>query len=105
MTSPHREEEIRRREREIQAREHALRLRELEAELNEPPLHHPIRHRPSGQPLQRWGRQLKAVVTFLAIVVGVAVALRVAAWLARLLVVGAIAWVVYKMFFEDDRRR
>jgi hypothetical protein len=101
----HNPEELRRREQELQEREHAIRLRELEAEINQPPLQHPIRHRAARQSLLQWRGKMTKVATFLAIVVAVIVALRVAAWLARVVIVGAIAWVVFKIFFEDDRGR
>lgn len=110
MNSPNRkEEDLQRREKELQEREHALRLRELEAELyqqspaNELPISPTRKHRePEGKLNQRF-RQVVTVAKFLGIVIAVVVAVRIATWLATAVMVGGIAWVAYKLFFEKDR--
>jgi Flp pilus assembly protein TadB len=108
MTSPgNRDEEIRRREKEIEERERALRLRELEAEINrpQPPLYETTKHQPSESSFQQWKRKLIRVGSFLGIVVGVVVAVRVASTLATVVMVGAIAFVIYKIFLDDRSKK
>ncbi|HEY9638756.1 MAG TPA: hypothetical protein V6D14_35560 [Coleofasciculaceae cyanobacterium] len=98
------EKELRRREQELQAREHAIRLRELESEINQPLVHQTVKHREPESSLKRWYRQLVNVGKFVGIVVAVVVGIKVATWLATVIIVGGIAWVAYKLFFEGDRR-
>ncbi|UBF28424.1 hypothetical protein K9N68_11440 [Kovacikia minuta CCNUW1] len=101
------DEELRRRENELQAREHALRLRELEAEIyqqassQEPPIAPTTKHQASENTLKQRYRQALNVAKFLGIVVAVVVAVKIATWLATAIVVGGIAWVAYKIFFES----
>jgi Flp pilus assembly protein TadB len=106
MTSQNdKDNELRRRERELQERERAIRLRELEAEINQPPLYQNQKHQPpESSRKQRFGKLVK-VGKFLALVVAVVVALRIAITLAYVIMVGAIAWVAYKIFFQGDRSR
>lgn len=111
MDSPNRrEEELHRREKELQEREHALRLRELEAELDqqaqrgEPPISPTTKHHKTNGALQQRFQQAITVAKFLGIVVAVVVAMRIAAWLATAVMVGAIAWVGYKLLFEKRDR-
>jgi Flp pilus assembly protein TadB len=97
--------ELQRREQELQAREQEIRLRELEAEINQPALYQTVKHRDSkGSLKQRFG-QLVTIGKFLAIVVAVVVGIKIGTWLASLIIVGSVAWVVYKLFFEGDRSR
>lgn len=104
--TPHnnRDEDLRRREQELQAREHAIRLRELEAEINQPQLHVTRKHQEPPRPLQRRFKSILNVAAFLGIVVVVAVAVRIATWLATVAMVGAIAWIAYKIFLAGDRK-
>ncbi|MDP8964247.1 MAG: hypothetical protein M3O33_09745 [Cyanobacteriota bacterium] len=97
------ENELRRRERELQAREQAIRLRELDAEINQPPLLQTAKHREPNSSLKPWYGKLVNVGKFLAVVVTVVIAIRVATWLATVIMVGAVAWVAYKIFLESDR--
>lgn len=103
-----REEELRRREKELQDREMAIRLRELEDELRQPPLYSTVKHstasrqKPQSSIQPGYGGLVK-VGKFLALVVGVVVAMRIAVWLATVIMVGGIAWVAYKLFLEGDR--
>jgi ferric-dicitrate binding protein FerR (iron transport regulator) len=99
------ENELQRKERELQERENALRLRELEAEINQPPLYETAKHQePEGSVKRRFG-QLVNVAKFLAIVVAVVVTIKVGLTLAYVLMIGAIAWVAYKIFLESDRSK
>lgn len=99
------ENELQRRERELQEREKALRLRELEADINQPPLHQTVRHQEPERSLKRRFGQLVNVAKFLAIVVAVVVTIKVGLTLAYVLMIGAIAWVAYKIFLESDRSK
>lgn len=99
------ENKLRRRERELQAREQAIRLRELEAEINQPPLLQTVKHREPNSSLTPWYGKLVKVGKFLAVVVAVVIAIRVATSLATVIMVGAVAWVAYKIFLESDRSK
>ncbi|MBW4522273.1 MAG: hypothetical protein KME16_21660 [Scytolyngbya sp. HA4215-MV1] len=102
-----REEELRRKEQELRERELALRLKELESELHppEPPLHQTTKHTPPESTFQKWQRQLVKAATFFGIVVAVIAAVRVASVLATAVIVGGIAFVAYKVFFEGEGKR
>ncbi|HEY9729560.1 MAG TPA: hypothetical protein V6D50_24185 [Chroococcales cyanobacterium] len=97
--------ELQRREQELQARERAIRLRELEAEINQPLLYKTQKHqKPESLLKQRYGKLIK-VGQFLALVIAVVVAIRIATTLAFVIMVGAVAWVAYKLFFQRDRAK
>lgn len=101
------EDEFQRLERELQERERAIRLREIQAEINEPqpPLYQTKKHQPPESSLkQRYG-QLVNVGKFLALVVAVVVAFKIASTLASVILVGAVAWVAYQLFLERDRSK
>ncbi|MCT7957104.1 DUF3040 domain-containing protein [Laspinema palackyanum] len=99
------DKELAEREREIAERERSLRLREMEMELYkaEPPLYQTIKEEPVESKRQRWGRQLKRVGKYALVVVLVFTAVRVGTMLASAVIVGAIAWVGYKLFFDSDK--
>ncbi len=97
--------EILRQERELQERERAIRLREIEAEINPPPLHQTKKHQPLESSPKRWYGTLATVGKFLALVVAVVVAIKLATTLAYVIMIGAVAWVAYKLFFERDRSK
>lgn len=99
------EQELQRREQELQAREHAMRLRELEAEINKPLLYQTVKHQVPERSPQRWYGKLLITGKFLVLVVAVVVCIRLATSLAYLIMVGAVAWVVYKLFFDGDRSK
>lgn len=101
----HNENELRRREQELQERERAIRLRELEAEINQPPLHQTQKHKPTESSLRRWYGKLANVAKFLVLVVAVVLTIRIATSLAFVLMVGTVAWVAYKLFFEEKRSK
>lgn len=106
MTSPNnREDELQRKEQELKDRELALRLRELESELykTEPPLHPTTKQEKPESSFKIWQRKITKIATFFAIVVGVIVAVRVASVLATAVIVGLLAFVIYKIFLERDR--
>ena len=96
------EQELKKREAELKEREIKIRMRELEAELDEStPVQPTVKHKESlGRP---WYRRLPKIAKFGLIVVGVIVAVRVAAWLATLLLIFGVGWAGYKLFLEGDR--
>lgn len=101
-----REEELQRRERELQQRETAIRLRELEAEI-EPPILPTVKHnRTTNAPTQPT-RNLLKTAKFIGMVAGAGVlfviVFRVGLFLANFVIVGIVAWVIYKLFFDRDR--
>ncbi|MCT7973279.1 DUF3040 domain-containing protein [Laspinema olomoucense] len=100
-----RQKELAEREREITERERSLRLREMEMELYkaEPPLYKTLKEESGESKIQRWGRQLKRVGKYALVVVGVFAAVRVGTMLASVVIVGAIAWVAYQLFFGSDK--
>ena len=101
------DKELQRREEDLLKREQEIRLRELEAELHQPPLYKTVKHQPPENSVDRWSRKAIKVAQFVGIVVAVVVTIRVATmvafWLGSVLLVGAIAWVAYKMFLDSDR--
>lgn len=99
------ENELRRREKELQAREQQLRLRELEAEINQPPLHQTIKHQKSEHTVTPWSAKFLDVGKFLAVVIAVVVSIKIATSLAPVIILGAVAWVGYKIFWESDRSK
>ncbi|MGL5195658.1 MAG: hypothetical protein ACRC8Y_18910 [Chroococcales cyanobacterium] len=100
-----RQKELAEREREIAERERSLRLRELQMDLYtaKAPLYQTIKDEPVESKLQRWGRQIKQFGKYALMVVVVFAAVRVGTMLASAVIVGAIAWVGYKLFFGSDK--
>jgi hypothetical protein len=97
--------EIQRLERELQERERKIRLRELEAEINQSPLYQTTKDKPSEKSLKQRYKTLVNVGKFLVLVVAVAVTFKIATTLASVILVGAVAWVAYKLFFEGKRSK
>jgi hypothetical protein len=95
------ERELQRREAELRKRELEIRLRELESEVNPPPLYETIKHQEPEKPIERWKRQIVQVSKFMGIVIAVLVAIRIASWLATIVMIGGIAWVAYQIFVAD----
>lgn len=99
------DDELKRRERALQEREHALRLRELEAELNQPPISPTAKHQEPRGTLKTRYKQLVEVAKFVGIVVAVVIAVRIATWLATAVMIGGVAWIAYKLFFDGNRTK
>lgn len=111
MTSNHDPEDIRLRELELKQREMNVRLRELDAEIQHQatPNSDPARDVevvtddiPVKSSFKRTLRKVVNAGKFLAIVVAVVVAVKIAMWLAMAVVIGAIAYATYELFFKDD---
>ncbi|EKQ67287.1 hypothetical protein OsccyDRAFT_4365 [Leptolyngbyaceae cyanobacterium JSC-12] len=99
------EEELQQRERALREREAAVRLRELETELSRP-----IASKANHDRRTSLGLQLRPLVQIakivgLVVIAGVILSLviRVGMFVLTLAVMGAIGWLVYKLFFEPDR--
>jgi hypothetical protein len=97
------EQELQRREAELRKRELEIRLRELESEINPPPLYETVKHEQPEKATDRWKRQIVQVGKFMGIVIAVIVAVRIASWLATIVMIGGIAWVAYQIFLANDR--
>jgi hypothetical protein len=104
MNYPHesKEAELRRREESLKKREVDIRMRELEAELSNPAVLPTSQQPKTGLNHKLWYRRLNRVGQFFLLVIGVIVAVRVAAWLATLLLLLSVSWVAYKLFLEPD---
>jgi len=118
MALEDKEQELKRREQELRQKEQELRLRELEAELHRPPIQKPqaesphvsptTKYDPDGNKVKAQGKRrpmvkkIKDFVLFIGIVIAVVAAVRVAASLASILIVGLIAWIGYKLFLDRD---
>ncbi|XHX79208.1 MAG: hypothetical protein RBJ76_04555 [Stenomitos frigidus ULC029] len=101
MNSPNQSDEAyQQHEKELQAREHALRLRELEAELHQQTPLPTTKHQPPLRSMQLWTKKAKNIALFVGIVVVTVVAIKIATQLAAGVMVLAIAWIAYKIFFE-----
>jgi hypothetical protein len=50
----------------------------------------------------QWNGKLWLGLQFALIVIAVIAAIRIANWLGMALIIGMIAWVAYKVFFETD---
>ncbi|MEM8639362.1 MAG: A24 family peptidase [Cyanobacteria bacterium P01_G01_bin.54] len=106
MNSHHspKEEELRRREEALKERELQIRLRELEAELEPTPVTPTRKHQEESRPQPKppWYQRLPNWLKFIVVVLGVLVAIRIAAWLASVVLVLAVSWVAYKLFLESQ---
>ena len=109
MNSPDKKaRELRHKEQELRKREQEIRLRELEAEIDRsvPEYRTTKYEEPDSKvkgKLKQWRRKIIAVAQFTGIVIAVVVAVRIAFWLATVVIVGGIALIAYKMFFAEDR--
>ena len=108
MSSNERERQLQQREQELRDRELSLRLQELEAEISQkqivhqPGVYKTTPHQKPQGSLKRFYRKLANIAKFVAIVVIAVAAVRIASWLAGVIIVGGIAWLAYKIFFESD---
>lgn len=102
MSTPHKPEEFQHRER-LEERELDRRLRELEDKLFPPPVPQTATDQPENRQWRQRQRQIKKLAIFAGIVISLIVVIRVATLLAELIVIGLIAFVVYKLFFDDGQ--
>ncbi len=118
LNDPHHEKEteLRQREAELQKREMEIRLRELEAELHQRPPATPapqvevqtVYPGKSAKPetrWQRWQRSIGNFAKFCIVLIIVLAAFRVSLLIANILIVGTVAFVAYKLFFDGKSNR
>lgn len=110
MKSPEdKSRELARREQELRERENWLRLQEIEAELQqgEPPLYQtvPLQEASSEKPVKQWKQKLILAAKFFGLVIVAVAAVKVAAWMANLVIVGLVAFAGYKLFLEPQRKK
>ena len=103
------EQELQQKAQELKRREQEIRLRELEMEVNqpEPPLYRTVKHdAPDRKKRKKWLRKLTNTGKFGLMVFGsflvVVVTWRIAALLVPMLIVGAIAFIGYKLYLDND---
>lgn len=102
--------ELRHKEQQLRKREQELRLRELESEIERSIPENITRkyEEPDNNTqskLQLWRRKIIAISQFTGLAIVALVALRVASWLGTAVMVGAIAFIGYKIIFEDKNRQ
>ncbi|MBW4613126.1 MAG: DUF3040 domain-containing protein [Desmonostoc vinosum HA7617-LM4] len=104
MTSQNdRHEELEQRERLLRQREMELRLREMEAKIHDPdaPFYQTVKHQqPNSQ--KPWMKKFILGAKLIAIGVTVLIAVRIAAILAGIIIVAALTFVSYKLFFDSQ---
>jgi len=110
MDSPEKKaRELRHKEQELRKREQEIRFRELEAEIDRSvPEYRTSKYEEADSQvkegkLQQWRRKIIAAAQFTGIVIATVVAVRIATWLATVVIVGGIALIAYKMFFAEDK--
>jgi hypothetical protein len=114
---PDREQDLKQREESLRQREIEIRLRELAAEVDaatdaqqqpniqqQPPLYRTEKHHPEKHRRGNWMTRLGFGAKFFGIVVAVIVAVKVASWLATLLLFGGVVWVLVQVFKIGQRR-
>ena len=104
------EQDLQQREADLRDRELALKLKEMEQELSRVKQTNPRRQQPSKPAtmpsrLRRWRRNAIEGVKLFAVVVGVVAAVRVAYWLASIVLVLGVSYLIYKLFFADRFNR
>ncbi|MBC1240226.1 DUF3040 domain-containing protein [Nostoc sp. 2RC] len=99
-----RHKELEQRERILREREVELRLREMEAKIHtaDAPFHKTVKHQPENSP-KPWIKKLILGGKLFALGVVALVAVRIASALAGLIIVAALGWMSYKLFFESKK--
>jgi hypothetical protein len=100
MTEPN-QDDLQRREAALRQRELELRLRELENEVDQTPISPTTKQQPSVAKSISWLRKMPLAAKFFGIVVAVIVAVKVATWMASLLMVAGLVWVFYQVFWAS----
>ena len=94
------EQELKEWEATLREREIKVRMRELESDIETAASAKPKAKRKEASGVD----SLPKFVQFALIVVGVIIAVRLLSWLAGVLMLVAAGWVLYKLFFERDRK-
>ncbi|MCY7381054.1 MAG: hypothetical protein LH628_00370 [Microcoleus sp. CAN_BIN18] len=100
--------ELRHKEQELRKHEQEILVRELEAAIDlSVPAYLTIKYdepdpQANSKLKQQWRRKILANAQFIGIVIAVIFVVRIASWLGMALVIGGIALIVHKTFFEED---
>jgi hypothetical protein len=99
-----RHKELEERERILREREVELRLREMEAKIQtaDAPFHKTVKHQ-SENSQKPWIKKLILGGKLFVLAVVALIAVRVASALAGLIIVAALGWMSYKLFFESKK--
>ncbi|MEA5582697.1 hypothetical protein VB620_15265 [Nodularia harveyana UHCC-0300] len=103
MTSPdNRYREIEERERKLREREVEVRLREMEADINLP-IHQTVKHQPD-KPKKSWIQTIVIGGKLFFLGVTALVAVRIASAIATIVIISALIWMSYKLFFDSEEK-
>jgi hypothetical protein len=105
MTSEsNREKEFEHRERLLREREVELRLREMESNIHasDAAFHQTVKHQPENSQ-KPWMKKVILGGKLFALGVVALVAVRIASVLAGFIIVAALGWMSYKLFFESKK--
>ena len=100
--------ELRHKKQELRKRKQEILLRELESEIDRSVPTHLINKyeetdsQTNSKLKQQWRRKIVATAKFVGIVIAVVFVVRIAYWVATALIVGGIALIVHKTFFEEE---
>lgn len=111
MSSPDpKERDFQQREADLRERELALKLKAMEMELDLAKRSHPRKQKPRNlekrpSRIRRWRRNAIEGIKLFAVVVLVVAAIRVAYWLASIVLVLGVSYLAYKLFFANRFNR
>ncbi|TVP57794.1 MAG: hypothetical protein EA343_22235 [Nodularia sp. (in: Bacteria)] len=95
--------ELEQRERKLREREVELRLREMEADINLP-VHKTVKHQPE-KTQKSWIKKVVLGGKLFLLGVATLVAVRIASAVAGIMIVSALVWISYKLFFDSKKNR
>jgi hypothetical protein len=97
--------ELERRERELRQKEVEIRLREMEADIyaDNTPIYKTVKHQPENS--QKLSTK-KVILAAKLVAIGVAalVAVKIASIVAGIMIVTALTWISYKLFFDSKKK-
>ncbi|MBE9038220.1 DUF3040 domain-containing protein [aff. Roholtiella sp. LEGE 12411] len=101
-----RHKELERRERTLREREMEVRLREMEADIraSNAPFHKTVKHQPENSS-KLWIKKAILGGKLFALGVAVLIAVRIASVMAGIIIVAALTWISYKLFFESPKNK
>ncbi|MCC5637821.1 DUF3040 domain-containing protein [Nostoc sp. CHAB 5844] len=100
-----RRQELEQRERLLREREVELRLREIEADVHnsQAPFHQTVKHQPENSQ-KPWVKKAILAGKLFALGVAALVAVRIASAIAGVIILAALVWMSYKLFFESPSK-
>lgn len=100
-----RRQELEQRERILREREVELRLREMESNIHnsQTPFHHTVKHQPEDSQ-KPWVKKAIFAGKLFALGVAALVAAKIASAVAGVIILAALVWMSYKLFFESPRK-